>query len=299
MYDKGYSKEIMPLPRPQSDETEEDFLDRCVSNDTMEEEFENEDQRYAVCQSIWDNKSNKRSETMKYKSFQAEMEVVDINKGIFEGYASVFDVVDSYGDNIKQGAFRKTLQEGSDRVKVLYLHMNPFGKPIEMREDSHGLYTKTQATPTKENQDRLQYIKDGVVDSLSIGYDLVEGKFDENENGGYDIYELKLWEYSPVIWGANPLANIARDKEIAQLTKSMNNIQDGFLNDDIEQVENAIKDIKALTGKKPEASTSVTDESQKDNSIADIKSLCEEVRSYKEATHLKKELDEFAKNLRR
>ena len=237
---------------------------------------------------------------MRYKSMKAEMEVVDISNGIFEGYASVFDVVDSYGDNIKRGAFKKTLSENRGRVKVLYQHMQPFGKPIEMREDDHGLYTKTQATPTEENKDRLQYIKDGVVDSLSIGYDLIEDKFADNDHGGYNIYELKLWEYSPVIWGANPLASINRNKPVAELTKNMNRLQDGFLNDDIKQIHKAIKDIKALTdNQEPDSSTSETDESQGSNSIAEIKSLCEDVKSYKETVQLKKELAEFTKSIRR
>ena len=45
----------MPLPKPKKNESKKDFLDRCMADSIMNEEYEEEDQRYAVCNSIWDN----------------------------------------------------------------------------------------------------------------------------------------------------------------------------------------------------------------------------------------------------
>lgn len=46
----------MPLPKPKSDESREAFLDRCMDNAEMIIEFEDAEQRYAVCISQWDEK---------------------------------------------------------------------------------------------------------------------------------------------------------------------------------------------------------------------------------------------------
>lgn len=47
----------MPLSAPKGDEEEDDFIKRCMSDDTMEEDYEDTDQRLAVCHSQWEGKS--------------------------------------------------------------------------------------------------------------------------------------------------------------------------------------------------------------------------------------------------
>ncbi len=43
------------------------------------------------------------------------------------------------------------------------------GVPLAIEEDDKGLYVLAQVSRTRENADRLQLMKDGVVDRLSIG----------------------------------------------------------------------------------------------------------------------------------
>jgi|AKVG01.1.fsa_nt_gi hypothetical protein len=43
----------MPLPKPRPEEDRENFLERCMSNDVMVTEFENGDQRFAICNAIY------------------------------------------------------------------------------------------------------------------------------------------------------------------------------------------------------------------------------------------------------
>lgn len=43
----------MPLPNPRDSESEDDFIKRCMSNDLMNEEYPDNDQRYAICQEQW------------------------------------------------------------------------------------------------------------------------------------------------------------------------------------------------------------------------------------------------------
>ncbi|MCK9492682.1 MAG: HK97 family phage prohead protease [Sulfurimonas sp.] len=237
---------------------------------------------------------------MRYKSFPGEVKVKDIDKGIFEGYASVYEVEDSYGEVIHRGAADKTLKENRDRIKVLWLHTLPFGMPVKVSEDDHGIYTMSKATPTQENKDRLAYIKDRVVDALSIGFDLVKDKFHQDNDGILHIHEIKLWEYSPVIWGANPLAMIEKSKGIISITKDLEIIGDGYLSGDQKSIEAAIDRIKALTAGEPPAGTlpGSVEPPKEDKDLAAIKALCQEVGSRTEALKLEKELKAFAESLK-
>lgn len=55
----------MPLPKPKENEREQDFIDRCMSNNTMKKEFKDNDQRVAVCYSQFE-----RKEETKMKNFK-------------------------------------------------------------------------------------------------------------------------------------------------------------------------------------------------------------------------------------
>lgn len=46
----------MPIPQPNKDESKKDFLSRCMKNETMNKEYSNPGQRYAIC-----NQQNKAS----------------------------------------------------------------------------------------------------------------------------------------------------------------------------------------------------------------------------------------------
>jgi len=43
----------MPLPKPDSRETQEQFIARCMTDDTMLIEYKRQDQRLAVCYVTW------------------------------------------------------------------------------------------------------------------------------------------------------------------------------------------------------------------------------------------------------
>lgn len=51
----------MPLPKPNSGESHDNFISRCMSNPTMESEYPDSDQRYAVCESQWQNKNDMKN----------------------------------------------------------------------------------------------------------------------------------------------------------------------------------------------------------------------------------------------
>ncbi len=46
----------MPLPKPRPNEPKETYMNRCMADSTMRREFKPRSQRFAVCQTQWDNK---------------------------------------------------------------------------------------------------------------------------------------------------------------------------------------------------------------------------------------------------
>ena len=53
----------MPIPKPTNNETKSEFIQRCMTDDTMVSEYENTDQRLAVCSTSYeDNLSKKTNE---------------------------------------------------------------------------------------------------------------------------------------------------------------------------------------------------------------------------------------------
>lgn len=50
----NHCEDTMPIPTPNAGETEAEFIRRCMANDTMLEDFDDNGQRFAVCQSSWD-----------------------------------------------------------------------------------------------------------------------------------------------------------------------------------------------------------------------------------------------------
>ena len=46
----------MPLPKPKVNESRKDFMQRCISNPTMVNEYKDANQRIAICSTIFDKK---------------------------------------------------------------------------------------------------------------------------------------------------------------------------------------------------------------------------------------------------
>ena len=97
------------------------------------------------------------------------------NPRIFEGYASVFGGVDSYGDMIMPGAYADTIREENRNGRAIKMRWNHFGpiigKWLEMYEDDKGLYVKGELTPGHSTaSDVAASLQHKAVDGLSIGY---------------------------------------------------------------------------------------------------------------------------------
>src|SRR5690606_554679 len=62
----------MPIPTPRPDESTDEFIERCMADETMVAEYPNEDQRLAICH------SQLEGERMKTGSIVKEVRMADI-----------------------------------------------------------------------------------------------------------------------------------------------------------------------------------------------------------------------------
>ena len=51
----------MPIPKPTAGEGKDEFISRCMSNETMKSDYPNNQQRVAVCYSSWNNSQKRNS----------------------------------------------------------------------------------------------------------------------------------------------------------------------------------------------------------------------------------------------
>ena len=156
--------------------------------------------------------------------------VIDAAEGIVEAYVNTMGVIDSDNDVIRPGAFTKSIAERGPKSpgnrKIAHLRDHDFthqiGTPIELWEDSKGLgFVSQMGRSTKGNDAFLDY-QDGILREHSIGFNYISDKIDyvepdksqhDDEEGHYEIREVKLWEGSGVTFGANsitPVVDVAK-----------------------------------------------------------------------------------------
>ena len=155
---------------------------------------------------------------MKYLNRPIEIKAVN-EDGLFSGYASVFEEIDSYRDIVKRGAFEKTLAESESKgrvVPILWQHdaAKPIGVYTELKEDEHGLYVEGQLNmDVQQAREALSLLRQKALSGISIGYNSV--RYDTDVKSGVRrLYELKLYEASLVTFPACDGARVTDVKTI-------------------------------------------------------------------------------------
>ena len=131
----------------------------------------------------------------------------------FSGYASTFDNVDHGGDVVLRGAFRSSLAR---RVpKLLWQHdmFEPIGKVLDLEEDDRGLHGDFLISRTSRGHDAYQLLKDGAIDSMSIGY--IPHDDTKTIDGVRQLKAVDLLEISLVSLPMNDEARITAVKSAA------------------------------------------------------------------------------------
>ena len=120
--------------------------------------------------------------------------------------------VDLDNDIIVPEAFTKTLMErgpaGKNLVWSLVDHKadmaNVIGKPEELYVEGDMLVAVTPIVETEKGTDMLKLYEAGLVNQHSIGFSTIKSDWQSEKQDVRVIKEVKLYEGSAVLWGANP-----------------------------------------------------------------------------------------------
>ena len=118
--------------------------------------------------------------------------------------------IDLDNDIIVPEAFTKTLAErgpsGKNLIWSLVDHCadmnNVIGKPEQIYVENDMLIAITPIVETEKGEDIIKLYEAGLINQHSIGFSTI--KSNVNKEGVRTITELKLYEGSAVLWGANP-----------------------------------------------------------------------------------------------
>jgi len=167
---------------------------------------------------------NQKSMIYNYKSFDLELKDVDAKKGIVSGYFSAFGMVDSDGDIMMPGAFKRSINDwgpdGKGRIKHLLNHnpSQPLGKITSLKEDSYGLLYTSQIGTHQLGKDFIKMVESGLIGEHSIGFRTLQ---EQKSDMGNELRDVMLFEGSSLTaWGANentPLIGMKSFKSIEKM----------------------------------------------------------------------------------
>ena len=165
---------------------------------------------------------NKLNSGYKIKSQSLGIKDISLEKREVAMYLSHFGNIDSDGDLLVKGCFKKSLQErgvdSSSNRKIAFLRYHdwnmPIGTFVKLEEDDFGLFAVAKCGNSTMGNDALLDYQDGIIREHSIGFKYIADKikFIEDssmDNGGFwNISEVALWEGSAVTFGANDLTPV-------------------------------------------------------------------------------------------
>lgn len=159
------------------------------------------------------------------------------------GYATVFGNRNSYGFQIRKGAYSKLLSEGVN-PKMFFNHDSyavPIGKWTDLREDEIGL--KVEGVLTKgvsQAEDIYHAVKAGTVDGLSVGIAWKAADEVELEDGTIEVTMIaRLSEISVVTYPSDGKARVTQvlsADEVDEKIESLQSVRDleNFFHDEFQ-----------------------------------------------------------------
>lgn len=141
--------------------------------------------------------------------------------GVFEGYASLFNLPDLGKDVVEPGAFAQSLaRRGPAGIKLLWQHDpgEPIGRWLSLQEDGRGLFVRGRLSlGVRRARDIHALMRDGAVDGLSIGFRTLRQRAEPR--GLRRLLQIDLWEISVVTFPMLPQARISAVKQTAQVSR--------------------------------------------------------------------------------
>ncbi len=165
--------------------------------------------------------------------------------------------IDSDGDAFDPHAFDKTIElngpKASNRIWHLFNHN--FGaainKPKLLRADAFGVYFETDFIDTTIGNDTLKLYEAGAITEHSVMFNIVQARQETMGENQYQlIQEVRMWEGSSVLWGANsntPTVGMKSEQAEAQIKLLDSLMHNGTFSDEtFLAMEKLLTDIKAI-----------------------------------------------------
>lgn len=211
----------MPLPKPKKNESHDDFIERCMSDEIMKSEYDDNDQRLAVCQSQWDNsRSVSNIERRIMPVDDIELRITDGEKPKITGYAAKFNKwsvdLGGFTERIKKGAFDEALERSDVRALKnhdpnLILGRTTSGT-LELKQNSVGLQFEIDPPNTNTGRDTIEEIRRKDITGCSFSFTTAEDDWKYLEDGKVErtiVRVGELFDVGPVTYPAYPDTTVA------------------------------------------------------------------------------------------
>lgn len=209
----------MPLIKPKSGMSKEDFMEMCMSDPMMMDEFNDEDQRYKVCMAQWDKGQDSASKKHLIESrsypLEVRLDTGEDNITKIVGYAAVYEQLSGdlggFKEKIKRGFFKLAIER--DDVRALFNHDSNMvlgrtkNNTLKLEEDRHGLKVEIIPPDTSYARDLTNLIRRGDVDQMSFQWITEKDEWDSTDMNNVirTLVSIKeLWDVSPVTFAAYP-----------------------------------------------------------------------------------------------
>ena len=190
----------------------------------------------------------------KMQTKEFDVKYKEEGNGMIEGYASTWvREPDSYGDVVKQGAFKRSLQEWYDsgrKIPFLWSHgmddLKAFIGAATADEDDYGLHFVAELDDTPEAQRVRELYKDGRLSKFSFAYDVVDQAEVTLTDGrkANELRDLTLYEISAVTVPANDTAEVVAVKaQVAEKAGKRNSKADEDVLRRIRELADSISDL--------------------------------------------------------
>ncbi len=203
----------MPMPAPHDDESNDDFIARCMGDEVMVSDFPDEAQRRAVCQRQLEDKSAKL-----VGAFDTKVTSIKGERAVRAQISTVS--VDDDGDVLVPGGI--DLKRFRKNPQVLFVHDTgrlPLGIAPQVERQKDGVLAKVEFAKRPESHPSgLEWFPDTVLDlfrqkvlrAFSVGFRIITARrADERDMAKFGdavrqvVTKWRLMEFSVVLVPAN------------------------------------------------------------------------------------------------
>ena len=222
---------------PRIDEEKPDFIARCMRDETMVDDYPDNERRNAVCQMTWDKRDKPKALSYDGRRIKTRDTLDIVTKEVDDDDRTITSVITT--DKVDRDAEVVVTQglsfdDFNKNPVVLFMHnqMQLVGKALWVKASKGEVRAKTQFAQTPLAEEVFQLIKQGILKGVSIGMDYATMQrrdlTEQDVKGRPDwagaravIEKATVLEFSFVSIPANPDALVQAEKSgLVCLTKS-------------------------------------------------------------------------------